>query len=293
MTQQHIKVFQIYYRQEQLHRLDPAFVPHDNGGVNDPFLEYGVIKHLHLAKAAGDAELWGTVSWKFHQKTGMAGQELMDYVDAHPGYDVYYSNPSPEIESLFQNMWMHGQTTHPGFVELVQDVFSNAGLDPADCQRILPSVAFSTANYTVATPDFWADYVSFVDSVMQPAMADPQLRERLLSTGADPNAVHVGACYVPFIVERLFGAFLYTETGRRYRITKYPVPQSEAKLSVHLRRLREMKDIAWNTQSQWLASCWVSYRNLLLHSGRGTHWASEHLRDITPNTIEFGEFPVP
>lgn len=288
-----ITVFQIHYRPEQSASLDPVFIPVDNAGVDDPTLELGVIKRLHQQNAAGDATYWGAVSWKFTQKTGLTGQELLEHIQSHPGYDVYHTNPSPELEALFHNMWMHGQTCHPEFLTLVDAVFTKAGLNTSVCRLLQPAETFSSANFAIATPAFWGAYVHFVDNVMQPALSDPTLREQLLSTQADPHRVHAGACYIPFIIERLFGLFLSTQAGRQFKIHKYPAPVPSARLTAHHHRLREMKDVACTTRSEWLANCWMGYRNMLLLNQRGADWARQHLPSITPASIEFGDTETP
>lgn len=285
-----IKVFQIHYMPEQADCLDPSFLPFDNAASTDPSLEFGVTKQLHQSQIVGDAALWGTVSWKFQQKTGMTGQYLLDYLISHPGYDVYHCNPNPELEALYQNMWMHAQTCHPRFLELVRSVFELGGLDPAVCHFLQPAKAFSSANYTVATPAYWAAYVGFIDRVLQPAMSDAVLREQLLSQRADPANLHRGACYLPFVIERLFGVFLTSAEGRKFRTHKYPLPAAEARLTAHHHRLREMKDVAWTTRSEWLGYCWMGYRNMFLQNQLGADWARRHLAEITPSSIRFDEF---
>lgn len=290
MNTEAIKIFQIYYRVDQLSEIDAAFEPLDNTGTVDPFLEYGVFKRIHESSAQAEARLWGAVSWKFKQKTGLSGANLLGILESNPGFDVYYCNPSADIEGLFQNMWMHGQTTHPGFLDLVKDVFKEAGLDASVCSKLLPGRAFASANYMIGTPAFWSAYLRFVDRIMQPALANPSLRDRLLSLRADPRAVHFGACYVPFVVERLFGMFIDSEEGRALKAYKYALPEVEAKLSPHVRLLREMREAAYLSRSAWLAGCWLGYRSMFFQNTRGKEWAKEHLPQITPPTIEFGEF---
>jgi hypothetical protein len=284
-----IQIHQIYYKTEQRLHLDPLFSPYDNAGVNDPILEYGVIRKLH--KAGQNAKLWGAMSWKFNQKTKISGQRLFDYIEAHSGFDIYYCNPNPEIEAIFQNMWMHGNTTHPGFLGLVRDVFAHVGLETQQLVSMQPSAAYSTANFIVATSDFWESYTRFMDRITGAALAEPNLRDRLLSADADPKGVHAGACYLPFLVERLFGVFLESQEGQAFKACKYHLPEVESKLSQHHRRLREMKDVAWTTRSVWLADCWMQYRNLFLNSGRGAEWSRAHLPDLTPSKIQFSSFP--
>lgn len=283
-----VKIFQIFYRENQKDSLDPAFTPFDNTGIEDPRLEYGVFERLHNSEETKDADYWGAFSWKFGQKTHMKGSELIQTIADHPGYDVYYSNYSPEIECLFQNMWIHGQTTHPGFIRLAQAVFRKSGIDPSICHQVECADNFAASNFFVATPAFWTSYISFVESVMHPAMEDPELRLLLLSHQADPQSLHVGACYIPFIIERLFGVFLNTAEGRSFTRKKYSLPSLKP-LSPHHTLLFQMKEAAWKARSAWLMGCWYGYRNLFLESIRGEPWARTHLIDISPKNIWFAD----
>lgn len=289
MTTPAIKVFQIHFQADQLAALDPAFVPYDNSAENDPVLEFGVFRRVLNEGLADGADLWGAVSWKFGQKTGMAGQALIELIERNPGFDVYHCNVYPHLEALYPNLWLQGNTTHPGFLALAQSVLALGGLDPALCRQLYPSKAFSSVNFMVGTPAFWRSYVGFVESVLGPALAPGQpLREQLLSPHADPKGLHAGACYLPFVVERLFGVFLASEAGAHLRVMKYPVAAAERRLNLHLIRLREMKDTAWTTRSRWLADCWQNYRNLYLSQVRGPEWANQHLAAISQHPIEFG-----
>ena len=289
MNSSDVRVFQIHYRPEQVALLDPAFLPLDNGGKHDPFFEFGVFKRLTESPQTQGARLWGAFSWKFGQKTGMTGAQLLQTIEDHPGRDVYYCNHLPEIEALFQNLWMHGQTRHPGLIELAQAIFSNAGIDPKVCRLIEPTATFATANFFVATPRFWFAYIAFVERILQPALADPILGPRILSDRADPKNIHVGATYLPFIIERLFGVFLDSREGRTFHTMQYPVPTQESRLNPHLRRLRQMKQAAWKTRSSWMLQCWYGYRNLYLEHLNGADWVATQLPAISPEGIDFSE----
>lgn len=292
MTQA-IKIFQIYYRPEQVSSLDPAFEALDNAGVNDPFLEFGVIKRLHDQPANAALDYWGAVSWKFQQKTGLSGGQLYKFIRDRPGYDVYYCNPHPHVEGLHYNLFLQGHARHADFLSLTQQVLPLAGLDMALTTMFMPPAAFAAANYIVATPAFWSRYIAFVDRIMQPALSDQYvpLRTRLLSQEADPKNLHAGASYVPFIVERLFGLFLASEDCGDFRAKKYPLPARESNLDMHQRSLRDMKEVAWSTRSLWLAKCWLNYRNLYLTRNLGEEWAQNYLPALSPDPITFGTWP--
>ena len=114
----------------------------------------------------------------------------------------------------------------------------------------------------------------------------PKVRDLLHSKNADQADLHKGATYVPFIVERLFPVFLKV-SGKKYKALKIGLPERERELNVHLKLLREMKDVAHQTKSIWLAACWVNYRNLYFTQVNGKEWCGKHLRNITPTEIKF------
>jgi hypothetical protein len=48
-----------------------------------------------------------------------------------------------------------------------------------------------------------------------------------------------------------------------------------------------MKDVAHNTRSQWLYSCWLHYRNMYLLQANGRDWCLRYLPQLTPAEIVF------
>ena len=282
-------VFQIYFEPSQLPLLDAAFTPLDNSGVADPLLEFAVLRELSQRPAVRKSRLWGAVSWKFREKTGMEGQGYLDQVKAHPGFDVYFCNPYPENEGLYASPWQQAFAKHPGFRLLAAQVLSASGQDPKVLNDVVPSVRFSSCNFFVGNAKFWDSYVPFVESFVNNAKQSlpPSVLDALNSRNADPHGLHPGASYWPFIIERLFTLYLVKHHGD-IRAFKVKLPGPEAKLNVHVKRLREMKDVAHHTKSQWLSSCWLQYRNLFLLQAAGQEWCRLHLKDLTPSQLRFG-----
>lgn len=66
------------------------------------------------------------------------------------------------------------------------------------------------------------------------------------------------------------------------------LPAREKELNVHQRMLREMKDVAHRTKSNWLAAIWMNYRALYLTQTNGRDWSQKYLRAITPMDVKFG-----
>lgn len=285
------RIFQIFYQPQQRALLDPAFEPYDNRGDTHPLLEFNVFRKLACTPEASAARLWGAVSWKFPQKIGRSGVELMQWIDSNPGYDVYYCNPHPDTESLYPNLWMQGETSHPNFLLLSREFLQAAELPVGVLEEIQPSNAFASANYFVATPLFWEGYLAFVEGAIFRAEGrmSPTARKMLYSDAADQSAVHAQASYMPFVVERLFSVYLSTD-GRDFKACKYPVnvPQRS---HTHLGLLRDMKDVAHRTRSAWLAACWLNYRNLYLADIHDRAWVQKYLKAVTPTKVEFSDFP--
>lgn len=284
-----ISVFQIYFEPSQQSALDAAFTPLDNSGVADPLLEFAVLRGLAQRPAVRKSRLWGAVSWKFREKTGMQGKSYLEQIEAHPGFDVYYCNPYPENEGLYASPWQQAFAKHPGFRLLAAQVLSASGQDPKMLDDVVPSVRFSSCNFFVGNEHFWDTYVPFVEGFVTNATKSlpPSVLDALNSRSADPHGLHPGATYWPFIIERLFTLYLVKHQGD-IRAFKVKLPGPEAKLNAHVKRLREMKDVAHHTKSQWLSSCWLQYRNLFLLQAAGQEWCRLHLKDLTPSQLRFG-----
>ena len=281
-----IRIFQIYYESWQKELLDPAFASLDNANTTSELLEFDVFRRLASSAYVKDAKLWGALSWRFAEKTGMAGQDLLKVILNNPGFDVYFCNPVPENEALYHNLWLQGEISHPQFLSLIEAFFKAVQLPTEELIGIESDVLSSAANYFVATPKFWAIYLPWVQNVLTLAnkKLPPKTRDLLHSSLADDRGLHGGANYIPFIVERLFPLFmkLHQSTLKGFKVA---LPERDRELNVHLKLLREMKEISHKTKSAWLAACWVNYRNLYLTQLRGKNWCQQHLASITPKEI--------
>ena len=283
-----IRIFQIYYETWQRELLDPNFIALDNGKMSSELMEFAVFERLAKSDYVKGAQLWGALSWRFTERTGMSGADWLKAIGEHPGADVYFCDPVPFNESLFHNFWLQGETSHPQFFALCQAVFKATGLPEDELTAISPSEQFSASNYFVATPKFWQSYLPWINQVLSLAnkKLPPNIRDLMHSKMADDRDLHKGATYVPFIVERLFPIFMKT-AGKDLKGHKITLPERERELNVHLKLLREMKDVAHRTKSAWLAACWVNYRNLYLTQTKGKEWCTKYLRTITPTDIKF------
>jgi hypothetical protein len=284
-------IFQIYYQQEQTSCLDNEFIPYNNECDSDPLLEFNVFRKIIRSGVVDGCLLWGAVSWKFHQKTGVYGKELKKFITDNSGYDVYYCNPHVHLEAIFPNLWLQGETAHPEFLNLSREIFRVADIPEKWLTAVYPARAFASANYLIATPAFWFAYIDYVESILEKVRVglSGEWLALLFSNAADYRNLHAGASYLPFIVERLFMAFMLG-SGRSFRSLKYPLPKQEAKLDHHQQLLRQMKDVACKGKSLWMLACWVNYRNLYLATRYPLSWIERYLPMLTPDPVEFIEF---
>lgn len=284
-----LKVFQFYTEGWQRELLDPAFVALDGSKLTTSELrEVAVMGQLQQDAVTKGLPLWGVVSWQFTEKTGLNGRDFVKQITENPGHDVYFCNPYVTDEAAFHNTWLQGSTEFDHFMPLVQSVFKAAGLDVAELTAVQPSATYSRGNYLVATPKFWAAYLSFVGQVLTAAdkKLPPAVRQLMHTVVADPRGVYGGATYVPFIVERLFSYFMH-KYSKGLKAFKLTLPKAEAGLNVHQKLLREMKNVAHQTKSPWMAACWVNYRNLYLGQSNSKAWCTKYLRAITPGDVHF------
>lgn len=274
---QPVKIFQIHYRKDQRRQLDAAFVPYDNAGDTSPLLEFNVFRKIAAAGLADDAALWGAVSWKFTEKTGLNGGQLLEVLERNPGYDVYFCNPFPETESIYPNLWNQGETAHPHFVNLASDFLEAAELSPRVVHDLMPPSHFSAANYFIGTHDFWQEYLAFVDGAFIRAQERllPAARAVIFSSLADRRGLHAQATYLPFFIERLFPVFLMQAAGQRFRAFKYAArSKTSPPANAHLATLAAMKERAIASQDNWLAGCWANYRDAYCALAYGREWTN-------------------
>lgn len=281
-----LRIFQIYYEPWQKDLLDPNYAAIDNSDLKSELAEFLILDKLSKSDYVKGAQLWGALSWRFTERTGMTSADWIRAIENNRGKDVYYCDPMPINEALFHNLWLQGETTHPQFLDLTKAFFKATELPEEYLTSIASSEEFATANYFVGSPKFWSAYLPWVTNVLAAAnkkMA-PKLRDLMHSKMTE--GPHKGLSYVPFILERLFPVFLKT-AGKDLSHTKILLPAVENQLNVHLKLLREVKNLAHNTKSAWLAAVWVNYRNLYFMQTNGKDWCSKYLRSITPTDIKF------
>jgi len=285
-----LQVWQIYYREDQLPALDPAFTPFNNTGVASPMLEFDVFQRLWRSALTTPCAHWAAVSWKFGRKTGLSAQELYGLLDELGQVDLVYMNPFPKDEGLFESSWVQGEVSHPGLLSLARPILGLIQSNLYAIEELQLSSSYSTCNYLFGNARFWSSYIPFVEGVIKAAEEALVTEQRafMWSSDADWRGLHNGASFAPFIVERLLPIFLRSE-GKGLKARQLKLPKPEAQLSRALVELREMKDMAILTGSGRVFERWKQARRDYALARFSPAWCTRFLPMLDASRFEAGE----
>lgn len=235
-----IKLFQIYYDKSQEQYLDTSFTPYFNGKRDYPFnYEFAVFFDLIEKFDWSTADFMGAVSWKFRAKTGMCGSEFIKYINDNPGFDVYFINPFP-YTCTFKNVWMQGESHHPGIIDLTESVFKSLNYPLELLTNETPPNKVGYCNYWVANKNFWQEYLNFLRPLWELCQSDHYLRSQLQIVVDDK----IKAPILAFIFERMFSSYI---SNFRSNSKKVPLPISNKRsplISQYLNHLNELESHA-------------------------------------------------
>lgn len=213
-----IAIYQNYYSDKQLTCLDKQFIPHNNANAPHPeYREYPIFLKFYETGIYQQADYTGIMSWKFGAKTEISGNQFIQFINDHPGHDVYFINPFP-AEERFQSVWAQGDLCHPGLIALTQDVFDQIGYD-IDIKNLLTTCQTSAyCNFWVGNQTFWDRYIAFTKPVYEYIINAPESIRQQFFIRADRKSDSV---YFPFVMERLFTTLLTINRDINYLKYEY------------------------------------------------------------------------
>jgi len=210
-------IFQIYFKPDQVKRLDPAFIPVSNYGNTDTHLrEWPIIANgIELAKQH-DLDVWGFTSYKFNEKTNLIGKHFTDFIQDNADSGVWFMEPHARPRVPWLNGWHQGQIYHPGIMPLAQTVLKKIGYMTDISTQQMPSCWYNYFAFNRATWNLFLKTMSDIESVCR---ADGDLYNQMYvnSAGYEP------ALNVPFFIfflERFVTTFL-TENKLKYKVLNY------------------------------------------------------------------------
>lgn len=162
-----IKAFTIAYNHEIFSSTVSPFIPLDHtANERNDWQEYWPIrKYLHTNQLEEDS-LYGFLSPRFTEKTGLSGSQLVDFV-AKEGFDkdIVTISPQPDMGAMFLNVFKQNELFDPGFCKTVDHIFKIIGIN-IDCQScVMDSTHIVFSNYFFAKPSFWRRWLEINERI--------------------------------------------------------------------------------------------------------------------------------
>lgn len=199
--------------------LDPGFLVLDNSENARPdWFEYWPIRKFLLEQTLDESVFYGFLSPRFKQKTNLGAAKVHAIVrDADAAVEVILFSPSIHNSSYHLNVFEHGDSEHPGLLEISTKFFERIGRSTDFSAIVNDSRNTVTSNYFVAKPRFWRRWLALAEALFGVAEspADPlgaQLRAPTAYRGAVDVQMKV------FIVERLASWLLAVDGGFRTEV---------------------------------------------------------------------------
>lgn len=213
-----MKIYQVYYNEESKKGLDRQFIPYDNTNpAKEKEYEYGVIRNIYnKLDPFKDDKLFGVLSWKFKEKTGLNGKDFISWINKNKGYDVYIVNPFPELSYLFYNSWYQGEYWHPGLLELTEKLFNEGCIDLyLNKRHDINSCSF--CNYFVANKKFYKEYIYYCEKLYN-AITNTDDKAKKLLFDVNVYGGDTSAAFFPFIFERMLSTII---TNKNFKVLVY------------------------------------------------------------------------
>ena len=204
-----IEIYQIYFKPELKEHLDPRFTPIDNTANPRPDLrEWYNWDQEHEGILEKGLDLWGFVSWKFKQKTGLDGDQVFKFIKDNPGYDVYLFNPCIVNEAVFLNSWEQGDIHHPNISDIGNKFLRKLGYDYDVREYIIDRRKNVFANYVIGSAKFWTGFMEFSRRLFTEADKDPVFKEEVFGAGRSNYAHDKSLPNFTFLIERLIPSYI-------------------------------------------------------------------------------------
>jgi hypothetical protein len=272
-TSVNIKIFQIYFKPELQAHCDPAFTPLDNTANPRPELrEWYVWDKEHENILAQELDYWGFVSWKFKEKTGLTGEQAVNFILSNPGHDVYLFNPCILNEAVFANSWEQGDIHHPNISAIGNTFFAKLGYEDVDVKSmILDRNKTVFANYVIGNRKFWDKFMEFSRQLFTEADKDPEFKHAVFGEGLSNYAYDRSLPNFTFLIERLIPTFLELEnlTSIGYKHPPETLPEKYHPYAGDIMALSDLKIAVNRYNSDELYDIWNFYRHKFLQQAQG------------------------
>ena len=156
------QIYQIYYDQETLGKVQPGFIPLDNTENKRPdWFEFWVIKNFLENNQLLEDTWYGFLSPRFQEKTSIDSGALLGLFNSiDQDADVLLVDLGWDQIAYFRNPWEQGEIWHPGVQELTQRFLDASGRNIRLDDLVTGSTTAVFSNYIVAKKQYWLEWLA-------------------------------------------------------------------------------------------------------------------------------------
>lgn len=164
-------IYQICYSPETFAHIPDGFLTLDyRKNEREDWREYWPIRQFLKSNHLSDDTLYGFMSPKFQQKTGLQHRDIERFLDSnYQQHDVVSFSPFWDLSSIFKNIFEQGDFFHPGLTDTCQEFadLHMAGINLRE--SITHSQNNIFCNYFLAKKSFWMAWLELGDFLFEEA----------------------------------------------------------------------------------------------------------------------------
>ena len=206
-----IKAYTIAYTPQLFASVKAPFLPLDHtANERSDWQEYWPMRKFLLNNELDEDCLYGFLSPRFTDKTGLDGERLMAFLSKEGvGKDVVTISPQPDMGAMFLNVFAQNEVFDPGFCETADAFFNTIGLDIDPKTSVMDSTQIVFSNYFFAKPAFWRRWLQVNERIFYlcEEQSDYAIKIGLLNK----TSYRDGLQRKVFLMERIASTLLVTE----------------------------------------------------------------------------------
>jgi hypothetical protein len=205
-----ISIYQIQYNSETKPNADAGLRAFDCR-TNKHYMKREMAHLIRLydeiiSKDPDGDNFYSLLSPKFSEKSGLGSKDIVAFIQAHPGAEVYLFNPFQLHTYKHLNVWEHAELSHPGICDIANAIYQKAGIEfdtTAPHRNSIMNAVY--CNYWAAKKTFFDEFIPFVKRLDSAIDHLPEKTRKQVFSLTD---YETEACYYPFIFERVLSSYL-------------------------------------------------------------------------------------
>ncbi len=206
-----IKAYTIAYTPQLFASVEAPFLPLDHtANERSDWQEYWPIRKFLLNNELDEDCLYGFLSPRFTDKTGLDGVSLMQFLSKEGvGKDVVTISPQPDMGAMFLNVFAQNELFDPGFCETADAFFSTIGLNVKPQTCVMDSTHIVFSNYFFAKPAFWRRWLEVNERIFYLCEEQPEFAHKIGLL--QKTNYRDGVQRKVFLMERITSSLLFCE----------------------------------------------------------------------------------